>query len=401
MDSAEEMEFGPRSITERLRPMFQMLIAAEAIRLYSCPLLVVQNSALFLVMKMSISLHADHYYTTVAVLMQEVVKLVVSLACIMAGERAVCAPLRRLWGLRRQMLVLLVPSICYIGQNNLLYVGVANLPAAVAQVLLQTKLLWAAVFSITMLGKRFSMEAWASFLVLVAGAVLVNNAKGSGGGGSSSDLAIGAAVLGMIASVAAAALSGFAGVFLEKTFNKGSTTLLEMNVWLALISMPLQGLAVLQFDRVGILRDGLFHGFHRDTWGVILIQAVGGLLTSVVIKYAGNILKGFATAMALLSTTLIAIPMFGFRPTPARDFWLGLVLVCVATMMYSTNPITMVIVRSSRRFSSTPSPPPPKDKRTFNRLKTEASPIVPAAADPEEEIEVAAEDEMRVRSYTV
>mgnify|MGYP002053885942 CR=1 FL=1 len=35
-----------------------------------------------------------------------------------------------------------------------------------------------------------------------------------------------------------------------------------------------------------------------DTWGVILIQAVGGLLTAVVIKFAGNILKGFATAMA-------------------------------------------------------------------------------------------------------
>jgi UDP-sugar transporter A1/2/3 len=281
MASVEQMDSGPRSIIERLLPIYQMLIAAEAIRLYSCPLLVVQNSALFLVMKMSTSLHADHYYTTVAVLMQEVVKLVVSLVCIMAGESAVCAPLRRMWGLRRQMLVLLVPCICYIGQNNLLYVGVANLPAAVAQVLVQTKLLWAAVFSITMLGKRFSKEAWASFIVLVAGVVLVNNAKGSGGGGSSSDLGVGAAVLGMIASMAAAALSGFAGVFLEKTFNKGSTTLLEMNVWLALISMPLQGLAILQFDRVGILRNGLFHGFHRDTWGVILIQAVGGLLTSV------------------------------------------------------------------------------------------------------------------------
>jgi hypothetical protein len=64
-------------------------------------------------------------------------------------------------------------------------------------------------------------------------------------------------------------------------------------------------------------------------------------------------------------------------------------------MMYSNNPITMLILR----FSSTPPPPPPKDKRTFNRLKTEASPMVPAAADAEEEIEAAAEDEKRVRSY--
>ena len=74
-------------------------------------------------------------------------------------------------------------------------------------------------------------------------------------------------------------------------------------------------------------------GFHYDTWAVILIQAFGGLLTGVVIKYAGNVLKGFANAIAILTTCFISIPAFDYRPT--HTFWIGLVGVCVATSMYS------------------------------------------------------------------
>ena len=87
----------------------------------------------FLVMKRSTALHVDRYHITVAVFMQELVKLLssVSILTILAGS--VLEPLWKLWRLRRRMIVLIVPCICYTGQNNLLYVGVQFLPAAVAQ----------------------------------------------------------------------------------------------------------------------------------------------------------------------------------------------------------------------------------------------------------------------------
>jgi len=350
--------------------LYARVTSAESIRLYACPLLVVQNSALFLVMKQSTSLHADKYHTTVAVFMQEVVKLLSCLAILIINKRSVGAPIMELWGLRREMLVLCIPAICYTGQNNLLYVGVSYLPAAVAQVLVQTKLLWASIFSIMLLGKRFSAEAWASFIVLVAGVVLVKNGDSHKGFGEGTDASFGGALIGMCASIGAAGLSGFAGVYLEKTFNKGSASLLQMNVWLALISMPLQVIAMIQFDRTGIAQDGLFFGFHSDTWGVILIQAIGGLLTAVVIKFAGNILKGFATAMALLSTSLIAIPMLGFAPSPI--FWVGLLAVCAATMMYSTKPFTMLLEQYRRPPADMAAAKEMKQQRQhgkFNKLK--------------------------------
>lgn len=364
----------------RVRQILAKVTDPAIIRLYACPLLVLQNSALFLVMKQSTSLHDDHYHTTVAVLMQEILKLLSCLIMLIFSAKSLVEPLSTLWTLRSKMMPLIIPAVCYTGQNNLLYLGVSCLPAAVAQVLVQTKLLWAAVFSIVLLHKKFSKEAWCSFVLLVVGVILVKNgdASKSGGGGGGSPI-VGAAFIGVLASVGAAGLSGFAGVYLEKTFNKGTASLLQMNVWLAIISLPLQALAMFEFDREGILANGLFHGFHPDTWGVIFIQAIGGLLTAVVIKFAGNILKGFATAFALMSTSLISIPMLGFMPTAV--FWVGLLAVCVSTMMYSTSPVTALL----KRLGYVPADPTEaanREKRKFNRLEGE-TPATPIAAAEE------------------
>ena len=63
---------------------------------------------------------------------------------------------------------------------------------------------------------------------------------------------------------------------------------------LALLSLPLQALAIFEFDRAAIYERGLFYGYHADTWLVIFIQAVGGLLT------APNDVSALADAVASL-----------------------------------------------------------------------------------------------------
>ena len=65
--------------------------------------------------------------------------------------------------------------------------------------------------------------------------------------------------------VAVCMLSGFAGVFLERTFNGKAASLWELNVLLAVLSLPLQLLAVLEFDLAAIRQKGLFYGYHGDT----------------------------------------------------------------------------------------------------------------------------------------
>jgi UDP-sugar transporter A1/2/3 len=47
----------------------------------------------------------------------------------------------------------------------------------------------------------------------------------------------------------------------------------------------------------------------------ILTQALGGILVAVVMKYADNILKGFAIAFSLLVTFVLNIIIFDSQPT--------------------------------------------------------------------------------------
>ena len=47
---------------------------------------------------------------------------------------------------------------------------------------------------------------------------------------------------------------------------------------------------------------GFFVGFGPQVWGVVALKALGGLLVAAVVKYADNILKTFATALAIMLT---------------------------------------------------------------------------------------------------
>ena len=40
-------------------------------------------------------------------------------------------------------------------------------------------------------------------------------------------------------------------------------------------------------------------------WAVVVNQAFGGLLIAVVMKYADNIVKGFATSIAIIVSTVL------------------------------------------------------------------------------------------------
>jgi len=68
-------------------------------------------------------------------------------------------------------------------------------------------------------------------------------------------------------------------------------------------------------------------------WAIIFVQAIGGLIVAVVVKYADNILKGFATAISIVVCGIASGLLFGFSPTAL--FYLGSIIVIIATMLYS------------------------------------------------------------------
>ena len=78
---------------------------------------------------------------------------------------------------------------------------------------------------------------------------------------------------------------------------------------------------------------GFFHGYDTLVCIMILNHAFSGIAVSMVMKYADNIVKVYATSVAMLLTTLVSIVLFHFQVTVA--FFLGSSVVCVAVFLHS------------------------------------------------------------------
>lgn len=59
-----------------------------------------------------------------------------------------------------------------------------------------------------------------------------------------------------------------------------------------------------------------------------------GLIVAVVVKYADNILKGFATSISIIISSIISIWLFNFEIT--IGFIVGSILVMISTVFYES-----------------------------------------------------------------
>ena len=267
----------------------------------SLGLLVVQNSGLFVVTRYSRLPDAEGglmYLSSAVVLVVEATKMAICLS-VLATHGNLWQSLRRhVWTEREQTARLAIPAVCYALQNNLVFLAISNLSAAAAQVLYQLKTLTTALFSVLLLGRTFQPSQWASFVLLGLGVVLVQTQDAK-----SAKAPTGASpAVGVMAALAAASLSGFAGVYLEKMYTSGSSSLWMRNVQLGIFALPLQVshsarrrrnarrrnarrrnarvpplvwqvVAIMQWDLDAVRQDGLLQGFKASTYAVVFVQA--------------------------------------------------------------------------------------------------------------------------------
>ena len=128
--------------------------------------------------------------------------------------------------------------------------------------------------------------------------------------------------VGMIAVLIACALSGLAGVTFEKILKDSksakNTTLWVRNCQLSFWSLfPSFFLGVLLKDGEVIKKTGFFAGYNWVVWTAILFQAAGGVIVALVINYADNIAKNFATSISILLSCVASVYFFDFHVTLA------------------------------------------------------------------------------------
>ncbi|XP_040026813.1 solute carrier family 35 member A3b isoform X1 [Gasterosteus aculeatus] len=303
----------------------------------SLGVLVLQTTSLVLTMRYSRTLKGDgpRYLPSSAVVSAELLKI---LACTLLvfkeNNFSVRLLKEEIVNKPAETLKLAIPAGIYTLQNNLLYVALSHLDAATYQVTYQLKIFTTALFSVSMLGKRLGLYQWLSLLFLMAGVTLVQWPTETEGDTEQKVLSAGSQFVGLMAVLMACVSSGFAGVYFEKILKETKQSVWVRNIQLGLFGLVFGLVGMLVYDGQKVSELGMFQGYNSITCTVVALQALGGLVIAVVIKYADNILKGFATSLSIIVSTLISYFLLeDFNPT--RAFFLGAVLVIAATFLYS------------------------------------------------------------------
>jgi len=309
------------------------------LRYGSLAVLVVQDTALVLLLRSSREAHADRpmYISSTAVLMMECLKLSCCAGMIFRGvaggsastwltvvKEQVFEP----WG----MLKLSVPACLYLLQNNLLYFALSHLRATPYKVTYNLKILTGAVFSVAMLGQRLGPKKWGSLVALMAGVSVVQLTKHETTA-QASEAEVDGQFLGFLAVLGAAVTSGFCGVYQQRILQRSGGDIWVRNAQMGFTSVVFGMGTVLIKDIDVILDGGFFQGYCPLVWGVILLQSFGGLNVAFILRYADNILKGFAAAFSTVLSCFMEVLFFGFQPTGA--FLAGAVLINVAAYLYN------------------------------------------------------------------
>ncbi|KAF3761851.1 nucleotide-sugar transporter [Cryphonectria parasitica EP155] len=153
--------------------------------------LTFQNSALILIMHYSRIMPPTsdrRYFTSTAVLLNEVLKLALSSTFAIYEVSRSLAPQTPATVLFEQIYrsvfsgdgwKLAIPATLYTLENTLQYVALGNLDPVHFQILYQLKILTTAVFSVSLLGRSLSVKRWASVILLTVGVAIVSLPSGS------------------------------------------------------------------------------------------------------------------------------------------------------------------------------------------------------------------------------
>jgi len=335
----------------------------------SLVILAVQNSCLIIVMALAQGPGRKVFYSSTAVFINEIVKLCVCTAMTIhetikdTGRFYPQDFLNDVFG--GDAWKLAVPAMLYAIQNNLQYVASHALDPSTFQVTYQLKILTTALFSVILLHRSLPLLKWTSLVMLTAGIALVSLEESNNRNGHVKHDPIGSApaasalgelldaqkegaaaeaaaapsndrpefVVGLMAVLIACILSGLAGVYFEKILKNTQGSIWLRNIQLSFFSLPFSLLAVYLKDGEGVTEQGFFAGYDMLVVAAIAFQSAGGLIVAVVVKYADNILKGFATSISIVISAIASVALFGSKI--GTIFILGTVLVLGATYMYS------------------------------------------------------------------
>uniref|UniRef100_A0A0R3RRH5 UDP-galactose transporter n=1 Tax=Elaeophora elaphi TaxID=1147741 RepID=A0A0R3RRH5_9BILA len=280
----------------------------------------------------------ERFLTTVIVFIGELVKFLIASIIVIFNEASFTKYLLTCYniiiGSYTETLKVCLTAIIYTIQNNLYYIAFTHLEPTTYCLIHQIKIFITALMLWLMLDHHLSWQQWFALLLLAIGIADIQiqhipanripeiNQK---------------PLLGFIAVITMCFTSAFASVYLEKVLKRSSMNIWMQNVRLALLSIPINCLSIWIYDYAAIKEGGMFRGFDMLVWILILMNSAGGLLISVVIKYADNIAKTYAQSASVLGATFGSWILFNFTP-PSLLYCLGGIAIITSVIIYNSYP---------------------------------------------------------------
>eukprot|EP00092_Neocalanus_flemingeri_P062153 GFUD01074928.1.p1 GENE.GFUD01074928.1~~GFUD01074928.1.p1 ORF type:complete len:343 (+),score=63.91 GFUD01074928.1:266-1294(+) len=281
------------------------------------------------------------YNTVTVVLLTEMLKLVFS-SIVYFKDSSVRSLFEGVYKYRWILLLYLVPATLYCLYNNLSFLSLAYFDPTTYFMFMQIRLLLTGLIYQILFKKSLSSKQWLSLAILTIGCMV--HAAGTSSDGAESEDGTNnfmQLVMGSVFVLVQVLCSVFAGVYNEYLI-KGEGAdihIMIQNVFMYLDSILCNVILLgVKGDLASAFSSSSLESINK-TLVIILIfnNAVLGIITSLFLKKLNSILKAFASALELVFTALLSVPLLGIPLT--FHTVMALCLISVAVVMYAQNPV--------------------------------------------------------------
>lgn len=226
----------------------------------------------------------------------------------------------------REFFTYMIPGLIYFVNNNLLFFILQVIDPTTFQVLSQMKTIFTGVLFRLVLGRYLTPIQWLALVTLACGTAVSQI--------PSNDKHRHVLMSGIMLSMGSSLLSALGGIYSEKLLKgRKSASLHWQNIQLYTWGVGFNAVGMLIKDGAQLRAQGVFGGFALSACAVVLCNSLNGLVISAVLKYADNIARVYAHAIAMLVTMAVCVRLFDAPMTP--QLVVAVVLVASSTLQYN------------------------------------------------------------------
>lgn len=225
------------------------------------------------------------------------------------------------------------PSFVYFINNNCIFFILQAVDPTTFQLLSQMKTIFTGLLFRVFLKRKLSAVQYLALLTLACGTACSQLPSGVAKS-HSPHMRVAAPIFGGLLSVLSSLLSALGGIYNEKLLKgRPSTSIHWQNIQMYVWGVAFNAIGAWMKDGTHMAENGILAGYSPAAWTVVVCNALNGLAISAVLKYADNIARVYAHAIAMMVTMAVSVQLFHAPITP--QLVLAVVLVGTSTFQYN------------------------------------------------------------------